>query len=63
MSNRDEYTDIIKNQDTMMWRAWIDRALHCVRHRLEKNGDEPILVHEQPAERPALYVVHSVRKR
>lgn len=63
MSNRDEHTDIIKNQDTMMWRAWIDRALKSVRHRLEKNSDEPAFIDEQPAERPVLYVVHSVRKR
>jgi hypothetical protein len=61
MSDRDDDQVIIRNEDTVARRAWVERALDCVRRRLE-NGEAPPAP-SQPEERPPLYVVPSGRRR
>jgi hypothetical protein len=60
MSDRDDNDDIIKNEDTLTRRAWVDHALRSVRRRLE--GGEDLPAENEPAERPRLYVVPPGRK-
>ena len=57
----DDNDEIIKNQDTVTRRAWVDRALASVRRRLE--GGEEMPAESEPADRPRLYVVPPGRKR
>ncbi len=61
MSDRDDNEQILKNKDTVARRAWVNRALECVRRRLER-GEEIPTAGEQ-AERPSLFVVRSSRER
>ena len=61
MSDRDDNDDIIKNEETLTRRAWVDRALRSVRRRLE--GGEGLPSENEPAERPQLFVVPPGRKR
>ena len=62
MSGEDEKDEILKNEDTLTRRAWVDRALEGVRRRLE--GDQGLPGASEAAEpRPQLYVVPSDRKR
>jgi oligoendopeptidase F len=59
MSDRDEQ-DIIRNPQTAARRAWVDRAIECVRHHLASR--EEAAAAEESAERPPLQVVRSTRK-
>jgi hypothetical protein len=63
MTTRDDHSDIIKNEDTIIRRAWVERALQGARRRLESGED--IVADAEPAEpsRPPLYVVGSARRR
>jgi hypothetical protein len=64
MASRDDNSDIIiRNQDTIIQRAWVERAIESVRRRLENNEELPPVAEEQPPGRPHLYLVHSARKR
>lgn len=61
MSESDDQKYPLKNEETVSRRAWVDRALECVRRRLESGEDiEPA---PDQAERPQLYVVSSSRRR
>jgi hypothetical protein len=57
----DQHDDIIRNDDTLKRRAWVDRAVEGAKRRLE-NGEEIPAVPDTP-ERPRLAVVPSGRKR
>lgn len=61
MSESNEQNYPLKNEETVNRRAWVDRALECVRRRLESGEEfEPA---PEKAERPQLYVVSSSRPR
>ncbi len=62
MSDEDKNDDIIKNEDTLTRRAWVDRALQSVRRRLEGNQGIPE-ASEAAEQRPQLFVVPTGRKR
>jgi hypothetical protein len=59
--NRDDDEIVIRNQDTLARRAWVESALEGVRRRLQLD-DEPPLDESRPA-RPPLFVVRPPRKR
>lgn len=59
MSDRDD-EEIISNPDTVARRAWVDRAIECVRRHLASR--EEAAAAEESADRPPLYVVRSTRK-
>ncbi len=61
MSDTDDQDEIIKNQDTVRRRAWVDHALASVRRRLESGEELP--AESEPEDRPQLYVVPPGRKR
>lgn len=63
MSDNDDNNDRkFTNEETLKRRAWIARALDCVRRRQQQAGDGPDPAPEQ-SERPQLYVVPSRRQR
>ena len=65
MSDDDNDRPLIRNEDTLRRRAWIDRALAGVRSRLKPDelGEAPALPEAAPPEpaadgsRPKLYLV------
>jgi hypothetical protein len=73
MSDDDHDRPLIRNEDTLLRRAWIDRALAGVRSRLKpaELGEAPAAMDPAPAEpaaapepaadgsRPKLYVVRN----
>ena len=48
MSENDEKPPVFRNQDTLHRRAWIDRALAGVRHRLDSNDPAAGSAHPVP---------------
>ncbi len=62
MSDRDDKEDIIRNQDTVARRAWVEWALESVRRRLQTD-EEPPAGGVQPADRPSLFLVRPSRRR
>jgi hypothetical protein len=61
MSDHDDQAYPLKNEETINRRAWVDRALECVRRRLE--AGEEIGPAPEKSERPNLYIVSSGRPR
>ena len=67
MSDDDRDHPLIRNEDTLRRRAWIDLALASVRHRLRpaELGEAPPAVAAEPAEpaseggRPKLYLIRN----
>ncbi len=62
MSDRDDNEDIIRNQDTVARRAWVEWALDSVRRRLQTDEEMPGGT-AKAADRPSLFVVRPGRKR
>lgn len=59
MSDKKHSVPLIKNQETLRRRAWVERALAGVRGRAVSAEEPPV---EQPeAPKPRLYVVGSDR--
>ena len=55
MSDRNDSDELIKNEETLNRRAWVDRAIERVRQRLER---VPERAADQPkAKRPRLFVI------
>ncbi|MDJ0927052.1 MAG: hypothetical protein QNJ73_05300 [Gammaproteobacteria bacterium] len=61
MSDTKHSAPLIKNQDTLRRRAWVERALAGVRGRSSTAEDAPIDQSDSP--KPKLYVVGSNRAR
>jgi hypothetical protein len=59
----DDNDDIIRNQDTLKRRAWVDRAIEGVRRRLEQGDGVPADSIACEPDRPRLSVVPPSRKR
>jgi hypothetical protein len=59
MANREEDEDLIRNEDTLNRRAWVDRALESVRQRLDDEHRAPT---ERPRDKGAQLFVIPVRK-
>ena len=66
MSDEDQDRPLIRNEDTLRRRAWIDRALAGVRERLqpdEASTTQPEATPAGPRSRPRLYVVRKTNPR
>ena len=66
MSDEDQDRPLIRNEDTLRRRAWIDRALAGVRERLQPDAASmtpPEVPPAKPRSRPRLYVVRKTNPR
>lgn len=62
MSDREDDENLLRNEETLRRRAWIDRAIHSVRRRLEMPERRDVDVHA-PRRSAPLFLIRPRKPR